>query len=176
MSKLKTEIAQRRPFANQAEEAILNLMRTADCLERAFQHAIRPWGITSTQYNVLRILRGAHPEGLTCTAIGERMITAVPDITRLVGRLKALRLVRQHRDRKDRRVLWTHITDAGLALLKEMDELISRMPSELLADLSDGEVEELIRLVELARARCGGAAGKPECAGAPTCEGEPAPE
>ena len=61
LDRLRTEIAQNRPFASQAEEAILNLMRTADCLQRAFQHATRPWGITSTQYNVLRILRGAHP-------------------------------------------------------------------------------------------------------------------
>ena len=60
MTSLRTEIAQKRPFASQAEEAILNMMRTADCLQRAFQHAARPWGITSTQYNVLRILaRGA---------------------------------------------------------------------------------------------------------------------
>lgn len=154
MSALKEEIAQNRPFASQAEEAILNLMRTADCLQRAFQHATRPWGITSTQYNVLRILRGAHPEGLTCSAIGERMITAVPDITRLLARLKSQHLIRQHRDRHDKRVLWTHISDAGLALLAEMDEVIAGLPLELLGHMPKGEVGELIRLAELARLKC----------------------
>ncbi|HTX76108.1 MAG TPA: MarR family winged helix-turn-helix transcriptional regulator [Terracidiphilus sp.] len=172
MSGLKTEIAQKRPFASVQEEAILNLMRTADCVERAFQQAIRPWGITSTQYNALRILRGAHPEGLTCSAIGERMVTAVPDITRLLARLKARHLIRQHRDRRDRRILWTDISEAGLALLKEMDALIARMPRELLGHLEEGEVGELIRLLEVARVKCQGEAAGPTCDGTPACEGD----
>lgn len=171
MSRLKSEIAQKRPFASEAEEAILNLMRTADCVERAFQHATRPWGITATQYNALRILRGAHPEGLTCSAIGERMVTAVPDITRLLGRLKARHLIRQHRDKRDRRILWTHISEAGLALLGEMDELILRMPAEMLGHLSGREVGELIRLLEAARSKCQGPPEDPACDGKPTCDG-----
>lgn len=163
MSKLKNEIGQNRPFASQAEEAILNLMRTADCLQRALQHAARPWGITATQYNVLRILRGAHPEGLTCSAIGDRMITAVPDITRLLARLKALHLIRQHRGRGDRRIVWTEISEAGLALLNEMEETIARMPAELLGHIPQGELGELIRLAELARQKCQGPAAPPTC-------------
>ena len=67
MAALKHEIAQERPFSSVEEEAFLNLMRTTDCLQRAFQRKTRDWGITSTQYNVLRILRGAHPQGLTCS-------------------------------------------------------------------------------------------------------------
>ncbi len=118
MAALKHEIAQERPFSSPEEEALLNLMRTADCLQRAFQRMSREWGVTSTQYNVLRILRGSHPHGLTCSAIGERMITAEPDITRLLARLKALKLIRQQRDRHDRRVVWTQISDAGLDLLQ----------------------------------------------------------
>ncbi len=148
-------------------------MRTADCLQRAFQHATRPWGITSTQYNVLRILRGAHPGGLTCSAIGERMITAVPDITRLLARLKALHLIRQHRDRNDRRILWTHISDAGLALLAAMDEVIARLPAELLGHLSERDQGQLIRLVEMARLKCQPSAAPPTCDGKPACEGAP---
>ena len=85
MASLKHEIAQERPFSSPEEEALLNLMRTADCLQRAFQRVSREWGVTTTQYNVLRILRGSHPQGLTCSAIGDRMITAEPDITRLLG-------------------------------------------------------------------------------------------
>ena len=104
-------------------------MRTSDCLHRAFQQRIRGFGLTSTQYNVLRILRGAQPDGLTCAAIGARMIAVEPDITRLLARLKRLKLIRQHRDRHDRRVVWTQITDAGLKLLHAMDPVISACPA-----------------------------------------------
>ncbi len=97
-------------------------MRTTDCLHRAFQRRTRDWGITSTQYNVLRILRGAQPQGLTCSAIGDRMITAEPDITRLLARMKALKLINQQRDKHDRRVVWTQISAAGLELLGKMDD------------------------------------------------------
>ena len=113
---LGQEIGQQKPFASAAEEALLNLLRTADALQREMHLLIKPWGVTSTQYNVLRILRGAQPQGLTCTAIGTRMITADPDITRLVARLKAMKLVRQQRDKQDRRVVWNHISTEGLTL------------------------------------------------------------
>ena len=104
MASLKSEIEQQRPFSSLEEEALLNLLRTSDALEREVQHRTRAWGVTSTQYNVLRILRGAQPRGLTCAAIGSRiLITAEPDITRLLSRLKALKLIRQHRDRQDGR-------------------------------------------------------------------------
>lgn len=151
MAGLKSEIAQQRAFASIEEEALLNLLRTSDCLNRAFQLKTREWGVTSTQYNVLRILRGAHPKGLTCAAIGSRMIAAEPDITRLLARLKALKLIRQRRDTHDRRSVHTEISEAGLALLKEMDPAILRLPGELLKRLSRAELAELIRLLELAR-------------------------
>ncbi len=61
MTDLKVEIAQERPFSSVAEEALLNLMRTADCVQRVMQRKTRGWGVTSTQYNVLRILRGSQP-------------------------------------------------------------------------------------------------------------------
>jgi DNA-binding MarR family transcriptional regulator len=154
MANLKHEIKQQAPFINQEEEALLNLVRTSDFLQRAFQHKTRDWGLTSTQYNVLRILRGAQPVGLQCAAIGERMVTAEPDITRLLARLKAHKLVRQHRDQHDRRVVWTQISDAGLKLLREMDPLIERMPAELLGHMSRAELTELIRLLEKARHPC----------------------
>ncbi|HEV2486007.1 MAG TPA: MarR family transcriptional regulator [Terracidiphilus sp.] len=151
MASLKLEIVQERPFSSAEEEALLNLMRTSDFLHRAFHRKTRDWGVTSTQYNVLRILRGAQPRGLTCAAIGSRMITAEPDITRLLARLKALKLIRQQRDRHDRRVVWTQISEAGLELLKAMDPVIERVPRELLGHMSKAELTELINLVELAR-------------------------
>ncbi|HVU48050.1 MAG TPA: MarR family transcriptional regulator [Terracidiphilus sp.] len=151
MTALKQEIAQKLPFASMEEEALLNLMRTADAMQRAFHLSTRHWHITSTQYNVLRILRGAQPEGLTCAAIGARMITAEPDITRLLGRLKALKLVKQCRDRHDRRVVWTQISDAGLELLAAMGPEIQKLPLELLGHMSRAELAEFIHLLELAR-------------------------
>jgi len=154
MAELKLEILQEPPFASLEEEVFLNLMRASDCLNRAFHLKTRPWGVSSTQYNVLRILRGAHPSGLTCSAIRSRMITAEPDITRLLARLKALKLIRQQRDSEDRRVLWTRISEAGLTLLREMDQVIRAAPKELLARLSQAELTELIRLLELARGCC----------------------
>lgn len=151
MAKLKAEIAQTPPFFSAEEEAFLNLLRTSDCLHRGFGQKVRGWGLTSTQYNVLRILRGAQPRGLTCAAIGARMITAEPDITRLLARLKGLKLIRQHRDRHDRRVVWTQIANAGLKLLRTMDPVIERVPIELLGHMSRAELADFIRLLELAR-------------------------
>jgi DNA-binding MarR family transcriptional regulator len=151
MAGLKIEIVQEAPFASLEEEALLNLLRTSDCLQRAFQRGTRNWGVTSTQYNILRILRGAQPHGLTCSAIGARMITAEPDITRLMSRLKRLKLVRQKRDTHDRRVVWTHISASGLDLLKEMDPTILKLPGELLGHLDTASLTEFVRLLELAR-------------------------
>ena len=151
MAGLKLEIVQERPFSSVEEEALLNLLRTSDCLHRAFHLRTRNWGVTSTQYNVLRILRGAQPGGLTCSAIGSRMIAAEPDITRLLARLKGLKLIRQQRDKHDRRVVLTHISEAGLELLRQMDPTIDRVPRELLGHLDSAELAELIRLLELAR-------------------------
>lgn len=151
MPNLKTEIAQGPPFASAEEEALLNIMRTADVLHREFHRRTRDWGITSTQYNVLRILRGAQPHGLACAAIGDRMITAEPDITRLLNRLKGLKLIRQRRDSHDRRVVVTHISEAGLDLLRKMDPVIERAPQELIGHLSPSQIAELILLLELAR-------------------------
>jgi DNA-binding MarR family transcriptional regulator len=167
MTSLKLEIAQEPPFASVEEEALLNVMRTSDTLHRAFHQKTRKWGVTSTQYNVLRILRGAQPHGLTCSAVGDRMITAEPDITRLLARLKALKLIRQQRDKQDRRSIWTHISPAGLALLSEMDPIILNAPRELLGHLNRQELAELIRLLELARKPKKGPPAPVSCTGNP---------
>ncbi len=154
MASLKSEIAQTSPFSSLEEEAILNVMRTSDCLERTFQHKTREWGLTPTQYNVLRILRGAQPDGLPCAAIGKRMIAMEPDITRILRRLKLLKLIRQHRDRQDRRVIMTQISEPGLDLLRAMDGVIQKVPLELLGHIGRGELGEMIRLLESARQSC----------------------
>lgn len=173
MAALKHEIAQGRPFSSLEEEAILNLMRTSDCLNRAFQRRIRPWGVTSTQYNVLRILRGSHPQGLTCSSIGERMIAAEPDITRLLARMKTLKLIRQHRDKHDRRVVWTQISDQGLDLLKRMDPEVQQIPRDALGHLTKRDLSELIRLLELARKKCQDMQAPVSCMGKTECDTSP---
>lgn len=165
MSKLKEEIQQSRPFSGLAEEALLNLMRTADCLQRNMQRAVRAHGLTSTQYNVLRILRGAQPVGLTCSAIGERMITADPDITRLLARLKKMGFIRQQRDKKDRRVLWTFISPAGLHLLAQLDPVVEKLPEQYLGHMDVAELDQLIRLLEQARKHCGDGQNPVSCEG-----------
>ena len=162
MTNLKQEIQQKEPFSSLEEEVFLNLLRSADCLRRVFQQKTHAWGLTITQYNVLRILRGAEPThdengrsavsfGLACAAIGARMIASVPDITRLLARLKALKLVRQRRDRRDRRVVCTQITPAGLELLHAMDPAIEKAPAEMVGHMSHAEMKELIRLLEQTR-------------------------
>jgi len=160
MANLKLEIQQVPPFSSVEEEALLNLLRTSDCLNRALQQKIRGWGLTATQYNVLRILRGAQPSGLPCAVIGDRMIAAEPDITRLLARLKRLKLIRQHRDRHDRRVVLTTITDSGLALLNAMGPVVRSGPGELLGHMRRADLAEMIRLLELARHSCAGEPSK----------------
>jgi DNA-binding MarR family transcriptional regulator len=148
---------QAHSFSSPQEEALLNLMRSADCLHRAMQQRLKPSGLTMTQYNVLRILRGAQPAGLTCSAIGRMMITPEPDITRLLGRLKAQKFLRQRRDLHDRRVVWTHITALGLQLLATMDDVVQQAPRELLQELTREELQVLTQLLK--KAGCCGTGG-----------------
>jgi DNA-binding MarR family transcriptional regulator len=147
---------QAQSFSSPYEEALLNLMRSADCLHRSMQQRLKPTGLTLTQYNVLRILRAASPAGLTCSAIGRKMITPEPDITRLLGRLKAQKLLCQERDTRDRRVVWSCITAEGVAVLSRLDGIVSPAPKELLGELSKDELRELTRLLKKARSCAGG--------------------
>ena len=96
--KLQSEIKQNKPFATLETEALLALQLTSDRLPREAILVLKPWDLSPTQYNVLRILRGAEPDGLPCRGIGERMIQHDPDITRLMDRLEKRGLVRRERD------------------------------------------------------------------------------
>jgi len=138
-------------FSSPHEEALLNLMRSADCLHRALQQRLKPSGLTLTQYNVLRILRAAPLDGLTCSAIGHMMITPEPDITRLLARLKTQKLLRQHRDRHDRRVVRTRITALGEETLTKLDGVVEQAPRDLMQELTREELRELTRLLNKAR-------------------------
>src|SRR5215471_12619391 len=94
---LQAEIKQTRPFSGPEQEAYLSLLRTTDKLQTAIEGELKKFGLTGTQYNALRILRGAGAEGLPCSEIGERMITRDPDITRLLDRLQKRGLVERIR-------------------------------------------------------------------------------
>jgi DNA-binding MarR family transcriptional regulator len=131
-----------------AEElAYLDLLRTTDMLSRGPSQALKTEDLSSTQYNVLRILRGA-PEGLPCGEIGNRMITRDPDITRLLDRLEKRHFISRSRESKDRRMVLTRITPEGLKVLSRLDEPVQEAHRRQLGHLGR---ERLVELSELLR-------------------------
>lgn len=150
---LQAEIKQAAPFASLQQEVFLNLMRTAAVLEHDFAEAIKPYGLTMTQYNALRILRGAARTGLCRNEVRDRMIRRVPDTTRLLDRLMDAGFVERHRDAEDRRFVTARITKRGLDLLKRIDAPVARMHETQLRHMSSHELRQLARLLAKARAQ-----------------------
>ena len=149
---LQAELKQSRPFTSREQEAYLALLRTADALQSQVEDWLKGFGLTGTQYNALRILRGAGPEGLPCREISERMITHDPDITRLLDRLEDRGLVKRARANLDRRVIYGKISSAGLKVLREIDGPLEKKGREMLRHVSQGKLQQLIELLELVRA------------------------
>jgi DNA-binding MarR family transcriptional regulator len=149
---LRVEIKQKRPFASPAAAAVVGLMRTADVLRRRLGEVVEPHGITHQQYNVLRILRGSHPEPLPTLEIATRMIEQAPGITRLLDRLEAKRLVRRERCKEDRRQVHCWITDAGLALLDLLEEPLQRSIRAGFKSLPRADADALVTLLDRVRA------------------------
>ncbi|QDV66383.1 Transcriptional regulator SlyA [Rosistilla carotiformis] len=149
-SQLQKELKKKRPFESPEQEAILNLLRTNDQFQNRFGRLFREYGLTSSQYNVLRILRG---EGnpLPSLEIAERMIQVVPAITGLIDRLEKQGLVTRKRCLEDRRVIYIEITNSALALLKQIDEPLLSLHKRLIGHLNRTELKELSRLLEKAR-------------------------
>ena len=148
---LRQEIKQTKPFNSLADEAFLNLQRTADFLMRKVNDALKPFDITSPQFNVLRILRGAGEHGLINREIGERMLTFVPDVTRMLDRLEARKLICRERGTEDRRLVTVCITPEGLELLKKLDGIFKNFHKQLLSGCSEKELSELIEMLEKLR-------------------------
>ncbi len=148
---IQSEIKQRKPFTCREEELFLNILRTSDLLQRRSVDVLRPADLSVTQYNVLRILRGAAGDGLACGEISERMVTRDPDITRLLDRLEKRGLVARTREKADRRVVTARITAAGLDLLKKLDDSVLRMHKAQLGHMDAKAQEQLIRLLESSR-------------------------
>ena len=153
--RLLQELRQSRPFASLEEATFLSIQRTASVWMQELSHHLRPYGLTPTQYNVLRILRGAHPGSLTCGEVGERMVNEVPDVTRLIDRLVARRLAWKARDESDRRVVRVEISGQGLELLADLDDKVLGWLDKLLAALEGAELETLCALSEKARQGAG---------------------
>src|SRR5262245_23823541 len=144
---LQAELRKKRPFDVPEEEAFLNLQRTLDALAGPFEQLFRERGLSDSQYNVLRILRGIGGDGLPCSEIGERMVSRDPDITRLVDRLEKAGLVERARIARDRRVILVRLTAAGLKLVGDLDKPVMELHRRQLGHLTRAELADLNRLL-----------------------------
>jgi DNA-binding MarR family transcriptional regulator len=149
--RLAKEIQQTRPFALLEEEAFLNVGRTFEALQQPVAELLKQYQLTPTQYNLLRILRGAGQEGVTCSQACERMITPDPDMTRLLDRMEARHLVERERSLEDRRIVVSRIRKEGLALVNEIDQPLHALLKRLLGHIGQKRLRELIETLELLR-------------------------
>lgn len=135
-----------RQIAN--AEVHIAIVKAATRLMDEFSRIVKPVDLSLAQYNVLRILRGAGPEGATCGEVVDRLIQRDPDVTRLLDRLERRGLIARGRDDRDRRVVRTRITGAGLELLVSLDDVVNEMHAKLIGHMSDRQLGDLRRLIE----------------------------
>jgi len=147
------ELKQTKPFASRELEAFLNLVRSTDLIHREAQAILKAFGLSEAQYNVLRILRGAGPDGLTCSELGARLVSYDPDVTRLLDKLEARGLVARSRDSADRRVVTVRATVPGLALAGDaaLDQQLLDCHRTQFSPLSPEQLAQLIDLLERLR-------------------------
>lgn len=150
-SDLNTELRQNKPFSSLRHEAHVAIIRTSWRLMDAFERALKPFGITVTQFNVLRILRGSNPDGLCRNELADRMVTRMPDMTRLLDRMEDMGLIERSRDPDDRRMVRTQITKKGLKLLEQVDETARAEQDRPFERLDDEEVRMLIEMLQTIR-------------------------
>lgn len=148
---LREDLRQNKPFTSLHQEAHLNVVRTSAGLLDAVDELLKPHGISGTQYNVLRILRGAEPDGLCRNELRDRMLTRMPDMTRLLDRMEEAGLVVRTRDAEDRRLVLTRIAKAGRRLVDELDEPVNHLHKDLLGHLSAAQLRTLVELLTLTR-------------------------
>ena len=150
MPDLREELRQKRPFATPSHEAHLSILRTAAVLQDWMERVLRPYGITVAQYNVLRILRGT-PEGLCRNDVRDRLLTRMPDVTRLLDRMEEADLVWRARGTEDRRFVTTRLTAEGRRLVDELDPVLEAEHARILGDLTDDEHRTLTALLRRIR-------------------------
>jgi DNA-binding MarR family transcriptional regulator len=148
---LAEEIRQSTAFRSPQEEVFLALQRTADAVLRPVAEVLRAEGLSPTQYNVLRILRGAGETGLACGEVAQRMVTRDPDLTRLLDRLESRGLIERSRGARDRRVVVTRATPVALKLLATLDVSVDAAQRRALAHVRAADLRLLIRLLEVVR-------------------------
>lgn len=155
-SRTQRDIRQSKPFRSTAHEASIALVKTADDVRRHADEFLAPHGLTATQYNVLRILRGAGPEGLATLEVADRLVQRAPGITRLLDRLEAKGLVRRERRPGDRRQVRCFTTPRSARLLDSLDQGISEFDERAVSALSDSEQRTLIGFLDRIRASLNG--------------------
>jgi DNA-binding MarR family transcriptional regulator len=148
---LVNDLQQAKPFRHLEEELFLNIQRTADAMLQEMVDVLRPFGLSPTQYNVLRILRSAGDSGVTCKDIGARMIARDPDITRLLDRLERRNLLTRNRAKEDRRFVAIRITSEGLNLLRDLDAPIERKQLALMQHMGKEQLHSTVELLEQLR-------------------------
>ena len=148
---LQDELRQTKPFRTLRQEAQLNIVRTANVLSDAFEQMLKPHGITGTQYNVLRILRGAEPDGLCRNEVSQRLLNRMPDATRLLDRMEEAGLVTRERSASDRRLVTTRITRKGRQIVDDLDNAADEQHEQALGHLSEQQLKTLIKLLTLVR-------------------------
>lgn len=149
-SRLQNELKKKRPFDLLEQESMLNLLRTNDQFQNRFGRLFREFGLTSSQYNVLRILRG-EGKPMPCQEIADRMIQVVPAMTGLLDRLEKQGLITRERSSEDRRVVYVELAEKARELLSQMDDPVSDLHKRLIGHLTSAELRELSRLLEKAR-------------------------
>jgi DNA-binding MarR family transcriptional regulator len=145
------ELIRQSHFASPAQEAVLNVIATESWVTGEIADALVPYGITPTQYNVLRILRGGQPEPYTCSMIAERLLDRTPDVTRLLCRLEREAFISRCRGAYDRRVVEVSITAKGIDLLARLDAPMQALMTRLTRHLSGDELQVLSRLLDRLR-------------------------
>ncbi len=148
---LKEEIGQQRPFASDSAEVYLNIVRTASLLVDSMEQLLKPSGISLVQFNVLRILKGAGPGGLCRNELRDRMLTRMPDVTRLLDRMEEAGLVVRTRETGDRRQVRTELTYRAYGLLEELNCAVESEHAARLGHLTPAERRTLIDLLTQAR-------------------------
>jgi DNA-binding MarR family transcriptional regulator len=151
-SRLVEELQQTRPFPSAAQEALVGIARTASMVDRAIARLILPYGLSTAQYNVLRILRGAGAGGMATLAIRDRMIDPAAAITRLVDKLEESGHISRERLTEDRRSIRCRITPRGLSVLAELDPQLVAVDEQVAGALTPEEIQALIGLLDRFRA------------------------
>ena len=149
--RIEREIHQTKAVRSPQEEALLNIVRTADLLSMAIGTLLKPHGLSGTQYNVLRILRGAGDDGVSCKDVGARLITRDPDITRLMDRLEQRGLIVRGRAAEDRRIVTHTLTDSGMELVNQLDGPVDDLNRQLLGHVPPEKLNQLVNLLEEVR-------------------------